>query len=135
MGLLGVPVGHCQPRATGDPAGAFARRYRVAAPDQSRPEVLAHQSHHFVMVDVAGHRDDHPFGRVAPLVKRMQLGARHRRHRLHAADHRTTHRVIAEQRRQELVGQRVLGVVVAHRDLLEDDGAFQLDIAWRRSAR
>ncbi len=36
--------------------------------------------------------------------------------------------MFAEQRRQELVGQRVLGVVVAHGDLFEDDGAFQLDI-------
>src|SRR6185437_4600525 len=47
----------------------------------------------------------------------------------HAADHRTAHRVIAEQGRQELVGQRIFGVVVAHRDLFEDNVAFQLDIA------
>ena len=129
MGLLGVAVDDGQSRAAGDPAGALARRDRMTPPDQPRPEVLAHQLHHVVVVDVAGHRDDHPLGRVAPLMKRMQLGARHRRHRLHAADHRATHRVITEQRRQELVGQRVFGVVVAHRDLLEDDVAFQLDIA------
>ena len=36
--------------------------------------------------------------------------------------------MVTEQRRQEHVPQRVLGVVVAHRDLLEDDVAFQLDI-------
>ncbi len=36
--------------------------------------------------------------------------------------------MVAEQRRQEHVAQRVLGVVVAHRDLLEDDVAFELDV-------
>ena len=36
--------------------------------------------------------------------------------------------MLAEQRRQEHVTQRVLGVVVAHRDLLEDDVAFEFDV-------
>ena len=58
----------------------------------------------------------------------MQLIARHRRDRVDAADHRSAHRVRAEHRRQEHVAERVLGIVVAHRDLLEHDVAFDLDV-------
>ena len=36
--------------------------------------------------------------------------------------------MVTEHRGQEHVSQRVLGVVVAHRDLLEDDVAFQFDV-------
>ena len=129
--LLGVTIAQYQSRSSGHPAGALARRGRPLPPDQPRPEMLAHQREHLVVVDIAGHRDDHPLRRVAPNVKRVQLGPRHRRHRLRAADHRPAHRVVAEQRRQEHVRQRVLGVVVAHRDLLEDDVAFQLDVFGR----
>ena len=64
----------------------------------------------------------------------MQLRSRHRRDRLDAADHRTAHRVLAEHRRQEHVAERVLGVVVAHRDLLEHHVAFELDIVGRAAA-
>ncbi len=64
----------------------------------------------------------------------MQLCPRHRRDRLDAADHRTAHRVLAEHRREEHVAERVLGVVVAHRDLLEHHVAFDLDIVGGATA-
>ncbi len=128
VGLFGVSVDQRQRGIAGDPSGALARRDGVSPADQVRPEVFAHQRDHLLVLDVAGHRDDHALRRVAPHVKRVQLGPGHRRHRFGGADHRTAHRVIAEQRRQEDVPQRVLGVVVAQRDLLEDDVAFQFDV-------
>ena len=50
---------------------------------------------------------------------RAQLGALHLFDRVDAADHRPADGVLTEQRGQERVTDEILGVVVAHRDLLE----------------
>jgi hypothetical protein len=84
-----------------------------------------------VVVHVARHGEDHPLRGVAPDVERVQLRAGHVRDRLDAADDGPTHRVLAEHRRQEDVTQGVLGVVVAHGDLLEHDVALDLDVGDR----
>ena len=64
----------------------------------------------------------------------MQLRPRHRRDRLDAADHRRPDRMVAEHRRQEHVAERVLRIVVAHRDLLEHHVAFDLDVVGGAAA-
>ncbi|CKR80392.1 Uncharacterised protein [Mycobacterium tuberculosis] len=134
MRLFGVAANQCQPGAAVDPAGTLARRNWPSPPDQPGPEVLADQRNQPVVIHIAGGRDDHPLRGIAPQVKRLQLSPRHHRHGLRAADHRATDRVVAEQRRQEHVRQGVLGVVVAHRDLLEDDVTFHLDIVGGTAA-
>ncbi|GAB4673405.1 hypothetical protein MOKP104_09910 [Mycobacterium avium subsp. hominissuis] len=128
MRLLGVPGAQQQPGPAVHPSGALARRDRLPPADQVRPEVLAHHRHHLVVVDVAGHRHHHPFRCVAADVKRVQLRPRHRRDRPRGADDRPAHRVVAEQRAQEHVPQRVLGVVVAHRDLFQHHVALEFDV-------
>ena len=58
----------------------------------------------------------------------MQLRPRHRRNRCGAADHGTSDRMFPEDRRQEDIAERVLRIVVAHRDLLEHHGALELHV-------
>ena len=80
------------------------------------------------MVDVARNGDDHPLRDVAPDVEGVQLRARHRRHRVDAADHRAPDRMVTEHGREEHVTEGVLGIVVAHGDLLEHHVAFEFDV-------
>ena len=51
-----------------------------------------------------------------------------------AADHRAADRMGAEHRRQEDVAEGVLGIVVAHRDLLEHHVALDLDVVCGTAA-
>ena len=102
---------------------------------QVTAEVLAHQADHLVVVDVARDRHHHPFRGVAADVERMQLRSRHPGNRSRAADHGTPDRMLAEDRRQEDIAERVLRVVVAHGDLLEHHGALELDVVGRARPR
>ena len=98
MDLLAVPLEKFQAGPSGRATGTPARWLRHPAFDQPGPEVPAHQIHDPVVLDIAGHRENHALRDVAPGVEGMQLIARHRRHRVDAADHRPTHRVVAEHR-------------------------------------
>jgi hypothetical protein len=126
--LFGVPVDQVQRRPASNPAGALARRQRLSTTHQLRAEVLAHQPHHLVVIDVACDRHHHPLGNVAADVKRMQLRPSHRRYRVDTADHGAADGMAVEHRRKEHITDRVLGVVVAHRDFLEHHVAFEIDI-------
>ncbi len=128
MGLFPVAVDHEQRRLTTDPSRTLTGSHRGTSGLQPGAEMLSDQRHHHVVVDVAGHRHDHPFGCVTPDVERMQLRTRHGLDRLDTADHRTSHRVIAEHGREEHVAEAVLGIVVTHGDLFEDDVALHFDI-------
>jgi hypothetical protein len=132
--LLGVAVDDVHARLTGHPSGAPSGCDGFATLHQPGSEVFAHQCDDVIVVDVARHRHHHAIRRVAADVEGMQLGPRHRRDRLDTADHGSTHRVIAEHRRQEDVPERVLRIVVAHRDLLQHDVAFHLDVVGRALA-
>ena len=126
--LLGVPVDQRESRPARNPSGPAPRPLRIDPVDQVPAEVFPHQRDHLVVVDVAGHRHHHAFRGVAPDVEGMQLIPGHPRNRVHAADHRTPHRVHAEHGRQEDVTEHVLGIIVAHGDLLEHDVALDLDV-------
>ena len=128
MGLFRVLGDDLQCRPARDAAGALARRHGLVAANKPRTEVLAHQCHYLVVVDISRDRNDHPLRRVATHVERMQLRPGHRRDRRRAADHRPPDGMRAEHRRQEDVAEGVLGIVVAHRDLLEHHVALDLDI-------
>ena len=131
MGLLAVPVQQDQAGPAGDPTGSLPRGMRCATPGQPRAEKLPSQRHHPAVVDIAGHREDHPLGGVAAQVEGAQLVTGHRRDRIDAADHRPTERMVTEDCGKEHVADGVLGIVVAHRDLLEHDVALEFDVRRR----
>ena len=129
MALLGVAVDQHQTGSAGKSARAGTWRHGSTALGQPRTEMPAHQSHHVVVVDIAGHRHHHPLRDVAPNVEGLQLISRHRRHRVDTADHRPAQWVVAEHRRQEHFAQGVLGVVIAHGDLFKHNITLNRDIA------
>ena len=131
MGLFGVPLDQGHPRPAGQPARSVARRAGFTTIDQAAGEILPRQRDDVVVVNVAGHRQDHALRGVAANVKGAQLVSGHGRDRIDAADHRPAHRMVTEHRGQEGIAQAVLGIVVAHGDLLEHDITFQFDVGGR----
>ena len=69
MGLFGIPLDQCHPRPAGHPARAVARQAGFTAIDQSAAEVLPRQRDDVVVVDVAGHGQDHALRGVPANVK------------------------------------------------------------------
>ena len=93
----------------------------------------ARHRHQLVVVDRAGGGDHDPLGHVARRVKRGELLGGGRAHHLRASDHRAPERVRAEDGPAEQVEDPVLGVVLVHGDLLEDDLALGLQFAETRA--
>ena len=80
------------------------------------------------VVDVAGDGHDHVAGRVVAPVEAVDLRARHRRDRRLGAGDRPAERGVAPRLVGEQVVHDVVGVVVVHRDLVEDHVALGLDV-------
>ena len=101
------------------------------SPARAAAERLLGQLHDLVVVDRARRRDDHRARHVAERVEGRDLVhgrvADHRR----AADDRPPERMAAEDGLPEHVEDRVLRVVLVHRDLLEHDLALGVDVAER----
>ncbi len=84
------------------------------------------------MGHVAGGGDDDVVVRVGGAVVGGERAAADARDHLGASDHRPPERVAAEDRLRDDVVDEVLRVVVDHRDLLEHDLAFGIDLLERR---
>ena len=84
------------------------------------------------MVDRAGRGDDDALGHVARGVEAADDVHRRVGDHRRAADDRPPQRVVAEDGLAEHVEDRVLRVVLVHRDLLEHDLALGVDVAERR---
>ena len=116
VGLLGVVDDRVD---RGREARPFRHRPRRAAGE--RREGLTGQAHDLVVVDVAGHRDEHRRGRVARVAPGHQLVALDRAHRVGVAHGRVGQVRTAPQRAREALVDDVARVVVVHLDLFEHD--------------
>jgi len=84
---------------------------------------------HVVVLDVAGHRDHDRRGSVVRAVELRHLVTGHRGDGLDGPGDRTSERgVLPEGLGREQVVHHVVGVVVVHRDLVEDDVALGVDV-------
>ena len=134
VGLLDLTA-HRQRDALGrDPGrlrrvGATVARQRpgVQVPAAAR-ERVRHLPHQRVVVDPARGRDHEGLRTVVPAVVLPHGVPRDRTDRLGGAADRAAERVGAEHRRGELLVHDVARVVVAHRELLEDDAALGLQL-------
>jgi hypothetical protein len=83
------------------------------------------------VVDGAGCGDDHVLGPVARVVKPSDLGGRGARDDLGPANDGPAQRVVAEHCHAEHVKDLLLGIVLVHGDLLQDDLALGVDVGER----
>ena len=94
-----------------------------------RPKAGAHHPDHLGVVEVAGGGDDHVGGPVVALVEPRHLGPGQRLDRVDGAGDRAAERGLgAVGLLGEQVVHHVVGVVVVHRDLVEDHVALGLDV-------
>ena len=75
-----------------------------------------------------GDRNHHVLGSVVALVEAMNLGTRQRRNGFVGSCDRAAQRRIAPSLVGKKIVHEVIGVVVVHGDLIEDDIAFSLDV-------
>ena len=127
LGLLGLEA-HARGRARRRRVGH--RGLRAGAQAGQRP---LRQLHDHVVIDGAGRRDDDRGRHVAAGVEVGDVGDRRVADHRRAADDRAAQRVVAEDRVAEHVEDRVLRVVLVHRDLLEHDLALGIDVVERRA--
>ncbi len=107
---------------------AERRRGPLAVEEALARERLPHLAYDVGVVDVAGDGHDHVAGRVVAAVEAVDLRARHRGDRRLGAGDRPTERGVAPCLVGEEVVDDVVGVVVVHRDLVEDHVALGLDV-------
>ena len=91
------------------------------------------ERHELVVVDRAGGRDHDPLRSIAVGVEGGDLVARGAGDDLGTADDRPPQRVAAERRLAEQVEHLLLGLVLVHRDLLEDHLALGVDLDQPRT--
>ena len=97
-------------------------------------EVLFHRAASDVGGNVAGDDDDEVVGRVAFAIVGEKLVAGDRRKHVAMADHRLAQRMSLEHRARKGIPMATVVIVVAHRDLAQDDVAFAGHLVGRQSA-
>src|SRR4051794_4192985 len=129
VGLLGVVRAQRRgPTRRPRSAATAPREDRHAVWIQSSGERGADQPDDLVMLEVSRRRHDHRVGRVSTAVVAVDLPPGQLKNGRLGAEDRPTQRDVAVERRGELVVGELPRVVVAHRDLFEDNTPLDVDV-------
>src|SRR5712691_11700397 len=103
------------------------------APGRGPPLALCAREHadELVVLDVPRCRDHDVAARVHLAVIRGEHALRHRRDDVGRSDHWTSVRMASEDRLREEIVHELLGRVLVHGDLLEDDGPLGVKVLER----
>ena len=91
-------------------------------------KLLAQQLHKLVVVQIAGRRNDHVAGRELAAVVVQDRGLIEAADRLLGAQDRLAQRMVLEEVLGEDLVHEVVGIVLVHLDLFQDDAALARDL-------